>query len=78
MTRSKGAFAALRKLEDERAKLDKKQRELETKAAAELGRMFLGSGVEAFSAKSLKLLGTALGKMTEEQALSALKIESSA
>ena len=77
MTRSKGAIAALRKLEDERAKLDKKQRELETKAAAELGRMFLGSGVEAFSAKSLKLIGTALGKMNEEQALATLKIENS-
>ena len=78
MTRKTGALAALKKLESERAKLDTKQRELETKAATELGRMFLGSGIEAFSAKSLKLLGTALGKMDEEQALAALKIGGSA
>ncbi len=75
MTRSKGAIAALRKLEDERAKLDQKQRELETRAATVLGRLFLGSGIETFSAKSLKHIGIALGKMTEEQALATLKIE---
>ncbi|ASK87157.1 MULTISPECIES: DUF6437 family protein [unclassified Sphingorhabdus] len=74
MTRKTGALAALKKLESERAKLDTKQQELEAKAAAELGRMFLGSGVEAFSAKSLKRIGTALGKMNEEQALAILKI----
>ena len=78
MTRKTGALAALKKLESERAKLDTKQQELETKAATELGRMFLGSGIEAFSAKSLKLIGTALGKMTGEQALATLKIGSSA
>ena len=74
MTRKTGALAALKKLESERAKLDTKQQELEAKAAAELGRMFLGTGVEAFSAKSLKRMGTALGKMNEEQALATLKI----
>ena len=78
MTRKTGALAALKKLENERAKLDTKQKELETRAATELGRMFLGSGIEAFSAKSLKRIGAALGKMTEEQALAALKIGSSA
>jgi hypothetical protein len=78
MTRKTGALAALKKLERERANLDTKQQELETRAAAELGRMFLGSGIEAFSAKSLKLIGTALGKMNEEQALAVLKIGDSA
>jgi len=77
MTRKTGALAALKKLESDRAKLDTKQQELETKAATELGRMFLGSGIEAFSAKSLKLIGTALGKMDEEQALAALKVGNS-
>ncbi|MEH6702256.1 MAG: hypothetical protein ACI9KA_001283 [Parasphingorhabdus sp.] len=78
MTRKTGALAALKKLESERAKLDTKQQELETKAATELGRMFLGSGIETFSAKSLKLIGIALGKMNEEQALATLKIGGSA
>jgi hypothetical protein len=78
MTRKTGALAALKKLESERAKLDTKQQELETKAATELGRMLLGSGIEAFSSKSLKLIGTALGQMNEEQALATLKIGSSA
>lgn len=78
MTRKTGALAALKKLESERAKLDTKQQELETKAATELGLILLGSGIEAFSVKSLKSIGTALGKMTEEQALAALKIGSTA
>ena len=52
MTRKTGALAALKKLESERAKLDTKQQELETKAAIELGRILLGTGVETFSAKS--------------------------
>ena len=78
MTRKTGALAALKKLESERAKLGTKQQELETKAAIELGRILLGTGVETFSAKSLKLIGTALGKMDEEQALAALKIGGSA
>ena len=77
MTRKTGALAALKKLESERAKLDTKQQELETKAATELGRMFLGTGVETFSAKSLKRMGTVLGKMNEEQALATLKIGNS-
>jgi radical SAM superfamily enzyme YgiQ (UPF0313 family) len=76
MTRKTGALAALKKLES--AKLDTKQQELETKAAIELGRILLGTGVETFSAKSLKLIGTALGKMDEKQALAALKIGGSA
>ncbi|HEY9092128.1 DUF6437 family protein [Parasphingorhabdus sp.] len=77
MTRKTGALAALKKLETERAKLDTKQQELETRAATELGRMLLGSGVEAFSPKSLKQIGAALGKMGEEQVLIKLEIGSS-
>lgn len=77
MTRKTGALAALKRLENERAKLDTRQKELENKAATELGRMFLGSGIEAFSAKSLKQIGITLGKMTEEQALAALKLGNS-
>tara|TARA_R100001244_G_scaffold47710_2_gene42562 strand:+ start:67961 stop:68206 length:246 start_codon:yes stop_codon:yes gene_type:complete len=77
MTRKTGALAALKKLESERAKLDTKQQELETKAATELGRILLGTGVETFSAKSLKRMGTVLGKMNEEQALATLKIGNS-
>ncbi len=78
MTRKTGALAALKRLEHERAKLDTKQKDLETRAATELGRVFLGSGIERFSAKSLKQIGIALGKMTEEQALAALRIGQSA
>lgn len=74
MTRKAGALAALKKLEAERTKLDTKQQELENRAAAELGRMFLGTGVEAFSPKNLKRIGTALGNMSEEQALAKLGI----
>lgn len=77
MTRKTGALAALRKLEAEQVKLDAKQQELETRAATELGRMLLGSGVEAFSPKSLKQIGIALGKMGENQALVRLGVESS-
>jgi len=74
MTRKTGAIAALKKLEADRKKLNEKQRELETKAAAELGRVLLGTGVESFSAKHLKQIGMALGKLGEEQALERLGI----
>ena len=74
MTRKTGAIAALKKLEADRKKLNEKQRELETKAAAELGRVLLGTGVESFSAKHLKQIGMVLGKLGEEQALSRLGI----
>lgn len=72
MTRKTGAIAALKKLEAEREKLNQRQRELEAKAATELGRVLLGTGVEGFSAKHLKQIGMALGKLGEEQALSRL------
>lgn len=74
MTRKTGAIAALKKLEAEREKLNQKQRELEAKAATELGRVLLGTGVESFSAKHLKQIGMALGKLGEEQALAKLGI----
>jgi len=74
MTRKTGAIAALKKLEAEREKLNQRQRELEAKAATELGRALLGTGVESFGAKHLKQIGMALGKLGEEQALERLGI----
>ena len=77
MTRKTGAIAALKKLEAEREKLNQRQLELEAKAATELGRALLGTGVESFSAKSLKQIGTILGKLGENQALAKLGIATS-
>jgi len=77
MTRKTGAVAALKKLETERKKLDERQRELEARAAAELGRALLGTGVESFSAKSFKQIGMTLGKLGENQALAKLGIADS-
>jgi len=74
MTRKTGAIAALKKLEAEREKLNQRQRELEAKAATELGQVLLGTGVEGFNAKHLKQIGMALGKLGEEQALERLGI----
>ena len=77
MTRKTGAVAELKKLETERKKLDERQRELEARAASELGRALLGTGVESFSAKSLKQIGMTLGKLGENQALAKLGIATS-
>ena len=77
MTRKTGTIAALKKLEAEREKLDQKQRELEAKAATELGRTLLGSGVESFTSKSLKRIAMTLGKMGEERALAQLELSDS-
>ncbi|WP_430427644.1 DUF6437 family protein [Parasphingorhabdus sp.] len=74
MTRKTGAIAALKKLEADREKLNEKQRELEAKAATELGRVLLGTGVESYSTKHLKRIGMALGKLGEERALEQLGI----
>lgn len=74
MTRKTGAIAALKKLEVEREKLNRRQRELEAKAAIELGRALLGTGVESFGAKHLKQIGMALGNLGKEQALARLGI----
>lgn len=74
MTRKTGAIAALKKLEADREKLNQKQRELEAKAATELGRVLLGTGVESFGTKHLKQIGMALGKMGQEKALERLGI----
>ena len=54
MPTKRSAVDSLRKLEAERQALDERQRELEEKAALELGQLILGSGVEAFSRKGLK------------------------
>ena len=47
------AVAALRKLEAERMAIEERRRALEEQAALELGRIILGTGVEAFSRKGL-------------------------
>lgn len=72
MPSSQSALVALRKLEADRQTLAQRQRELEAKAAAELGVIFLGSGVEAFSRASLKRIAMALGKLGETASLQRL------
>ena len=69
MPTKRSAIDALRKLEADRQALDERQRELEEKAALELGRMILGTGVEAFSRKGLKQASELLGKLGEAEAL---------
>ena len=74
MTRKTGAIAALKKLEADREKLNQKQRELEAKAATELGRVLLGTGVESFGTKHLRRLAMALSELGVEQAFNRLGI----
>lgn len=74
MPTKRSAIDALRKLEADRQALDERQRELEEKAALELGRLILGTGVEAFSRKGLKQASDLLGKLGEEEALRRLGI----
>lgn len=69
MPMKRSAIDALRKLEADRQALDERQRELEEKAAFELGRLILGTGVEAFSRKGLKQASEMLGKLGEAEAL---------
>lgn len=78
MPTKRSAIDALRKLETDRQALDERQRELEEKAALELGRMILGTGVEAFSRKGLKQASEMLGKLGEAEALRRLEGEQSA
>ena len=78
MPTKRSAIDALRKLEADRQVLDERQRELEEKAALELGRLILGSGVEAFSKKGLKQASEMLGKLGEAEALRRLGSEPSA
>ena len=72
MPSTKSAVAALKKLEVERENLEQRQRELEEKAALELGRIILGSGIENFSRGGLKRIATALGKLGETEAIAKL------
>lgn len=72
MPRKNSAIAALQKLEDERAALDAKQRDLEVQAAQEIGQIILGSGLEKFSKKSLRKIAVALGKLGEGPAIDRL------
>ena len=74
MPTKRSAIDALRKLEADRQALDERQRELEEKAALELGRMILGTGVERFSRKGLKQVSERLGKLGEEEGLRRLGI----
>jgi hypothetical protein len=78
MPTKRSAIDALRKLEADRQALDERQRELEEKAALELGQLILGSGVEAFSKKGLKLASDILGKLGEAEALRRLGSEPAA
>ena len=77
MPTKRSAIDALRKLEADRQALDERQRELEEKAALELGRMILGTGVEAFSRKGHKQASEMLGKLGEAEAVRRLGIEPS-
>lgn len=72
MPRSTSAVSALQKLEAERKALDARQRELESKAAQEVGEMILGTGIEAFSAKGLRQVAEALGKLGEAASIEKL------
>lgn len=62
-------MAALRKLEAERIAIEERRRALEEQAALELGRIILGTGLEAFSRKGLARVASLLGKLGEEAAL---------
>lgn len=77
MPSKRSAVAALKKLETERAALAVKQRDLELKAAQEIGSIFLGSGVENFSRVGLKRLASALGSMGETEAMTKLGLAQS-
>jgi hypothetical protein len=78
MPTKRSAIDALRKLEADRQALDERQRELEEKAALELGRLILGTGVEAFSRKGLGQATEMLGRLGEAEALRRLAGEPSA
>ena len=67
MPSQRSAIAALKKLEADREALDQRQRELEEKAAIELGQMLLGTGIETFSKKGIRKDGALLGKLGVEE-----------
>lgn len=72
MPSKRSAVAALRKLEAERRVMDERKRELEEKAALEIGTILLGTGLEAFSRKGLTQVAVTLGKLGEEAAIKRL------
>ena len=78
MPTKRSAIDALRKLEADRQALAGRQRELEEKAALEVGRMILDTGVEMFSKKGLKQASEMLGKLGEAEALRRLGSEPAA
>ncbi len=73
MPSGRSAIAALKKLEADREALDQRQRELEEKAAIELGQMLLGTGIETFSKKAIRKVAELLGKLGEEEGLRRLE-----
>ncbi len=73
MPSQRSAIAALKKLEADHEALDQRRRELEEKAAIELGQMLLGSGIETFSKKGVRKVGELLGKLGEEEGLRRLE-----
>jgi len=73
MPSQRSAIAALKKLEADREALDQRQRDLEEKAAIELGRMLLGTGIESLSNKGIKKAGELLGKLGETEGLRRLE-----
>lgn len=73
MPSQRSAIAALKKLEADREALDQRQRELEEKAAIELGQMLLGTDIETFSKKGIRKAGELLGKLGEEEGLRRLE-----
>ena len=72
MPSKRSAVAALRKLEADRRAMDERKRELEEKAALEIGTILLGTGLETFSRKGLTQVSVALGKLGEEAAIKRL------
>lgn len=73
MPSQRSAIAALKKLEADREALDQRQRELEERAAIELGQMLLGTGIETCSKKGIRRAGELLGKLGEEEGLRRLE-----
>lgn len=73
MPSQRSAIAALKKLKADREALDQRQRELEEKAAIELGQMLLGTGIETFSKKGIRKVGELLGELGEEEGLRRLE-----
>ena len=69
MPSKRNTVAALKKLEADRLALDKRKQELEEQASLELGRIILGTGLEAFSKKGLSKVASELGKLGEEESI---------